>query len=356
MLEKLDIDDGTEKESVDVCPLCGSSAATFMFWNFDRIYHLPGKFGTYSCDGCGMIRLSPRPTVKSIARYYPEDYGPYNTEVSINAVGSTNQTGIRGGIRDAVLSDLGYGEDRIAGWQKLLRPVLRRLFFERATYGYGEVFPEFVENGSALEIGCGNGGFLSFLKHHGWRVTGLDLSPFAAKQAKELFDIDVFNGTLEDAPFPAETFNFVRLSHVLEHFFDPLSSLRKVFSLLKPGGKAYIEVPNAVSYGVEAYDQQWYGWDAPRHLFMFSPETLRLTVEKAGLKITKLETAWWDFSEWSMTFKYEDELGEKLPKRPLVRKDDREKINADCIEGKQRFNANGKNGDLIRCWAYKPIG
>lgn len=355
LLEKLAVDDGAGKESVDTCPLCGRSDATFMFWNFDRVYHLPGKFGTYSCNGCGLIRLSPRPTVRTIARYYPEDYAAYNTDVSINAVGIANQTGVRGIIRGVVLSDLGYGEDRTATWRKALLPVLRPFFFERATYGYGEVFPNFVENGRALEIGCGNGGFLSFLKHHGWQVSGLDLSPFAAKQAKELFDIDVFNGALEVAPFPAETFDFIRLSHVLEHFFDPLTSLEKVHFLLKSGGKAYVEVPNAIGFGAEAYGQHWYGWDAPRHLFMFSPETLRAAIEKSGLKISKLETIWWDFSEWSMTFKYEDDFGEKIPNRPLVSDADRAKVDDYKLKGKQQCATDGKSGDLIRCWVYKPV-
>ncbi|MBA2606235.1 MAG: class I SAM-dependent methyltransferase [Acidobacteria bacterium] len=43
-------------------------------------------------------------------------------------------------------------------------------------------------------MGCGSAAYLNSLKRYGWEVTGIDLSPEAARAAKEHFDIDVFVG------------------------------------------------------------------------------------------------------------------------------------------------------------------
>jgi len=40
-----------------------------------------------------------------------------------------------------------------------------------------------VQNGSLLDVGCGLGTFLGVARDDGWRVAGLDISPFAAKTA-----------------------------------------------------------------------------------------------------------------------------------------------------------------------------
>lgn len=64
-------------ENVEKCPLCSSHEEEFFFWNYDRLYRLPGKFGTVICKQYQLIRLFPRPTVESINQYYPEDYGAY---------------------------------------------------------------------------------------------------------------------------------------------------------------------------------------------------------------------------------------------------------------------------------------
>ncbi|MEP6703375.1 MAG: class I SAM-dependent methyltransferase, partial [Acidobacteriota bacterium] len=227
--EKLAHNDDAENEAVDCCPLCDSRDSEFMFWNFDRRYHRPGKFGTHRCTGCRLIRLTPRPTVEAIDRHYPEEYGAYDL-APINE--KSDRKYLRNALRDSVLYSLGYNKNA-SFVLKSLSPLLARYFLDRATYGYNELFPRFVESGSALEIGCGYGVFLAYLKRHGWKVAGVDLSPHAASRTKEQFNIDVFVGQVGEAPFKSESFDYVHLSHIVEHFFDPLQSLTQIFDLLK---------------------------------------------------------------------------------------------------------------------------
>jgi SAM-dependent methyltransferase len=341
-------------EDVEICPLCGSDKSQLLFWNYDRLYRFPEKFGTLICQECNLVRLSPRPTVTHISRHYPDDYGAYLTSrASINTISNHSLIGVRNFIRNSVMSSLGYNFGTLSNSQKFLRPLLTKLFFKNATYGYGDVFPYYVPNGNALEVGCGNGNYLSYLKHYGWNVTGVDLSPHAARVAKELFDIDVFIGQLEDAPFSEKSFDYIHLSHVVEHFFDPVKTMKKVYELLKPNGTVFIEVPNAESISAEISKEYWYGWDAPRHLFMFSPSTLSKMLSVAGLKVSKMKSVMWNSFSWASTYMREEENGEKLSIRPHVLPEERLKLTMQNVISQVKHKLRPNDGDLIQCWATR---
>lgn len=321
-----------------------------------RLYRFPEKFGTFSCQQCGLIRISPRPTVESISRYYPDEYGAYvEIKNPDDEYSSPNRSfsGFREGIRNSVLSSLGYYSEPLKSWQKFFRPVFNKIFLKRTTYDYGELFPKYVSNGKALEVGIGNGRYLNYLKRHGWNVAGIDLSPQAAKVAKKLFDIDVFIGQLEECPFPDETFDYVHLSHVLEHFFDPLESMKKVFSLLKKGGIVCIEVPNGEGFGAKISKDYWYGWDAPRHLFTFTPKTLKLLVEQAGFKVNKIRTKVWNSYDWAETYKQEEKSNKRLEQRPPMFPDNKVKIFGQNTFASLFHKFAPQSGDFIRCWISK---
>jgi hypothetical protein len=75
-----------------------------------------------------------------------------------------------------------------------------------------------------------------------------------------------------------EKFNLISLIHVLEHVIDPLYFLDKVRSLMHPDGFLFVDVPNVENYeSIEDIHAA--------HSLHFSPHTLRLIIEKAGLEI-----------------------------------------------------------------------
>lgn len=343
-------------EDVATCPLCGSEKYQLLFLNYDRRYLTPGNFGTVRCEKCRLIRLSPRPTVDCIGEYYPENYGAYSaTTISTENISKHRLSKLRDAIRASVLYKFGYGANEINGWQKILSPLLTQLFYRHATFGFNDLLPNYAPNGTALEVGCGNGFYLHYLKYLGWKVNGVDLSPHSVKSAKELFDIDVFLGQLDDAPFPDKSFDYIHLSHVVEHFFDPIATMKKVRSLLKPGGTVFIEVPNATGISAKISGKYWYGWDAPRHLFMFTPETLTETLKAADLSVSRMKTIMWDAFDWANTYLYEEETG-KLPEiRPFVSKKDRFKIQQQRIKAKISHQLYPMAGDFIRCWATPKV-
>ncbi len=73
----------------------------------------------------------------------------------------------------------------------------------------------------------------------------------------------------------------------MEHLEDPIAILRQLAELLRDDGKIIIEVPNGNEallsiYKNKAYSEFIY---TNVHLYCFTPHTLRLLGEKAGLKV-----------------------------------------------------------------------
>jgi len=76
-----------------------------------------------------------------------------------------------------------------------------------------------------------------------------------------------------------EKFDLVNLSHVLEHFPDPVEELRIIReSLLEENGILMMEVPNF--YAHDSYELA--------HLACYTPHTLRQVTEKAGFQVIAL--------------------------------------------------------------------
>jgi len=107
------------------------------------------------------------------------------------------------------------------------------------------------KNGSLLDVGCGLGTFLGVARDAGWRVQGLDISPFAAKTVKEKMGIDVFNGSLVDAPWKDQSFDVITFWDSIEHVDNPKQYLDKAFALLKPGGTMLIATDNFDCFGCD---------------------------------------------------------------------------------------------------------
>src|SRR3989442_4471354 len=217
-------------EVVEECPLCASRNVEKLFATRDRLHRLPGEFGLVRCIDCQLIRLSPRPVLEHLGFYYPDDdYYSYQRPLNLGHRSANGlRANVKAAIRDCVMDWRGYPVLYLRTWQRALQPLAVRLFHDRIPYGYGDRFPKYKAGGHALEIGCGSGTYLGTLKHHGWQVAGVELSQAAGAAAKRELDVDVFVGDLANAPFAAETFDYVYMSHILEHLPEPLETLRVV--------------------------------------------------------------------------------------------------------------------------------
>jgi SAM-dependent methyltransferase len=123
----------------------------------------------------------------------------------------------------------------------------------------------------------------------GWNVLGVEPDPVSAALAKKR-GIQVFNGTLSDACLPEGVADQINMQHVIEHLSDPLSAIVESFRLLRKGGRLVIYTPNNESLGHRVFRSAWRGLEPPRHLFIFSPESLNVLFAKSPFHEWKIRT------------------------------------------------------------------
>ena len=148
-------------------------------------------------------------------------------------------------------------------------------------------------NGNILDIGCGTGAFLNTMKTGGWKITGLEPDETARAKAKTLYGIEpqpsnnIFN-------LPDNNYDAITMWHVLEHVHQLNEYVEQLKNMLTDNGKIFIAVPNYTSYDAQHYGQFWAAYDVPRHLYHFSPDSMKRLVEQHGLTIKKIKPMWFD--------------------------------------------------------------
>lgn len=135
-----------------------------------------------------------------------------------------------------------------------------------------------------LDLGCGNGAFLVQMQKAGWDVAGLEPDPNAADIGRKA-GLDIKVGTLEEDSFPADCFDAITMSHVIEHLHDPMMSLRCCHRMLRPGGTLWIATPNLNSIGHKTFGCHWRGLEIPRHLVIFTPASLKAALQQIGFQV-----------------------------------------------------------------------
>ena len=136
-----------------------------------------------------------------------------------------------------------------------------------------------------LDVGCATGLFLHEMQLAGWSAAGVEPTQSAADFARQRFGLEVFQGMLGDASFEPNSFDVITFWDVLEHTFSPQDELAHAAQLIKPGGLVAINVPNWESFDRKPYGRYWQGFDAPRHLYVFTRSTLTQLLANAGFRV-----------------------------------------------------------------------
>jgi len=118
-------------------------------------------------------------------------------------------------------------------------------YFSNTRTDIEPAIPSYSE--SVLEIGCGTGATLAWLKTSGHCkfTTGIELVAQQAESATKVVD-HVIQGGIEtiDLASWTERFDLILCLDVLEHLDDPWEIIEKLSRLLKPGGRLVASIPN----------------------------------------------------------------------------------------------------------------
>lgn len=99
------------------------------------------------------------------------------------------------------------------------------------------------EKSKFLDVGCGEGYMLLKALSQGWDVSGIDIVDNRVPDAK-ISAINFLKSDLLSADYPSDYFDSIFIDSVLEHVINPAEYLSEIKRILKPGGVAYIGVPN----------------------------------------------------------------------------------------------------------------
>jgi len=210
------------------------------------------------CRQCALVYLNPRPTQQEINEEYSAEY---HIERLLRQEPKTEEE-----IEEEVNKNIGRVE---------------------------EILREFGQEGKLLDIGCGAGFFIACLRRYGWNVTGIDISEWASKFAREKLRLNILAGSIEDMELN-ERFDVITMYHVLEHLVNPLAALRKVLQVLDKDGVLAINGPNLASFDRIWHGKNWRGYALRTHLYYFMPKTYRMILAKAGFSVQKIRFEQWD--------------------------------------------------------------
>ncbi|WP_186429890.1 methyltransferase domain-containing protein [Clostridium sp. BSD9I1] len=241
-----------ELEKVDKC-ICGSN-------NFEVLSE-KDRFGlnftACICRNCGLITTSPRIKNEYLDHFYENEYQ-----------GLT----------------FGFKIDNKKVYQTDKSLMKYRLNFLK------EHLNKHIN--SIIEIGCGTGHNLvcirNFLAENGVKcnVYGCDYSMECILTGKNVFNLDIYQGNSKVLIEKGLKADLIILSHVFEHFTQPLEEIKIIKELLNENGLIYIEVPgikNLKETGMYEYDMLKYLTLA--HMYNFSLGTLENIMKIAGFKL-----------------------------------------------------------------------
>ena len=239
------------------CPICERPATKFVGTRGGAAHRagLGVECQVWQCHSCGLIFPNPMPLpVGGIEQHYALEPGDYFR--------NHEETG------------------KVASAKQMLR--------EAARLAGG--------TGRLLDIGAGRGELLAAARALGWEAVGIEPSPTFAEHAAKFSGAEVRPDPVERCNFPADSFDAVILSAVLEHLYNPDETIREVARILRRGGVLFVDVPNETGLYFRAgnlYQKlRRRGWSVnlaptfePFHVFGFSPRSLGALLSKHGLEI-----------------------------------------------------------------------
>jgi SAM-dependent methyltransferase len=192
--------------------------------------------GRVRCARCGVATTSPWPSDEQLSAAYADWYRP--------------QSGRFSGLGDKVL--------------------------RRTRSALADRLHHILPPGPVLDVGAGDGTLVGAFVRRGREAVGLE--PHASGPHIRNAEVEEVDGN----------WSAIIFWHSLEHLRQPARALGHAATLLSPGGRLVIAVPNATSLQARVFGDRWLALDLPRHLVHLSPPALLSKVEALGLRVERV--------------------------------------------------------------------
>lgn len=251
------------------CCICGSTKSSSLFSapvqdHQKGIFDLD-SFPIVKCSQCGLLYVNPRISSEANNKYY---------EFSLP--------------KDHDFLDKHFFETYSIHKKRLDR--------------YIRVIKKYKDGGHLLDIGCGNGYFLTRAKDSGYSVEGQEISPLFINYCRQELNLVVHSGELEKLKLEVASFDVITMFDVIEHVYHPDKLLNECKRLLKPGGILVITTHDAGNFLAKRYGHKWHMIYPIGHIYYFTSQTLRSLIKSADFKEMKSGLAYIVDETWYKTF------------------------------------------------------
>lgn len=223
------------------CKICNSRRTT--------LFKTIGSFELLKCKDCQVIFLNNIEEILSAQNLYDEKYFEnylYEDEINLESVISTAQ----------------YYLDYISDQFRIVNSI--------------------------LDVGAGFGLLVKAFRELGYNADGVEVSNYSVRVAKEKFEIELFNGDLQEFQTD-QKYDLIAFYHSFEHLPAPLQTIRKVKSLLNTNGILWLSLPNVMSLDRFIQGENWNGWSLPYHFFHYSPRSIKNLLRSEGFEKIKIQ-------------------------------------------------------------------
>jgi hypothetical protein len=145
-----------------------------------------------------------------------------------------------------------------------------------------------AEGRTLLDVGAYCGYFLEVARDAGFRAEGLELSSWAAGQARSR-GFTVHSETLARRAHSGAQYDLVTLWDVIEHLSDPRAELQAAHRLIRPGGTIVLSTIDTGSLVARLLGSRW-PWLMDMHLVYFDRANLIALLEDVGFRVERSGT------------------------------------------------------------------
>lgn len=231
------------------CPACNTKNS--------QVEMIKNDFQYVECRNCGMLYMTPRPTIDILGEFY------------------SNSTNYK------FFNDYIFPASMEARRHKIFIPRVNKVLEICNKYN--------VKTDKILEIGTGFGLFCEEIakKNIFKDIVGIEASNSLSETCTEK-GFRVYNGILEELEIN-ETFDVIVSFEVIEHIFNPGNFLERSNELLNKSGILMLTFPNYNGFDVGILRENSLSVDH-EHLNYFNEKAISIILENNGFSVLSVET------------------------------------------------------------------
>jgi 2-polyprenyl-3-methyl-5-hydroxy-6-metoxy-1,4-benzoquinol methylase len=232
------------------CPACNKS-------KYQTIYN-KYSFKFVQCKDCDTVFMTPRATAKILKEFYSHSklYEYWNKFIFPSSIEIRRE--------------------------KIFKPRVDRIIKICEKYN--------IPTNCVVEVGAGFGIFCEELirKKYFKRVIAIEPHSDLANTCRTS-GIEVVEDTIENIEQPKYKANVLAAFEVIEHLFSPQEFIKNCVKLLEDNSIMILTCPNYKGFDIEPLAKNSDSIDA-EHINMFNPDSLKLLLNRCGLKVLECTT------------------------------------------------------------------